>query len=139
MWFSRHVLWKLDPVVLRLTRGRFGLALGLPTAVLETVGAKTGQRRSHAAIYFHDGDRVTIVASKFGYPENPDWFYNVQANPDVLLAGRPFRASVVVEASEERRLWDLADRVLPAFSVYRQRAEVAGRSIPIIQLDPSAP
>jgi deazaflavin-dependent oxidoreductase (nitroreductase family) len=136
MWFSKHVLWKVDPVMLRLTRGRFGLAPGLPTAILETVGARTGEHRRNTVIYFHDGERVTIVASKFGYPENPAWFHNLRANPDVRLNGAPYRAVIVEDEVELRRLWGLADRVLPAFAVYRQRAAAAGRTIPIIQLIP---
>ena len=136
MWFSKHVLWKLDPIMLRLTRGRFGLALGLPTAVLETLGARTGEVRRHAVIYFHDGDRVTIVASKFGYPENPAWFHNLRAHPDVTFGGAPYAAVVVEDESERTRLWELADRVLPAFAIYRERAAAVGRTIPIVQLVP---
>ena len=137
MWFSRTVLWRLDPHVLRITRGRFGLALGLPTALLETRGARTGEPRAHAVIYFHDGDRVTIAASKYGYPENPAWFYNLRANPDVVFGGRPMRAVVVDDESERTRLWALADRLFPPFAIYRARAEAAGRTIPLVQLVPA--
>ena len=136
MWFSKHVLWKVDPVMHRLTRHRFGLAPGLPTAILDTVGARTGEQRRNTVIYFHDGERVTIVASKFGYPENPGWFHNLQANPDVRLNGAPYRAHVVDDDAERTRLWGLADRVLPAFAVYRERAAESGRTIPIVQLVP---
>ena len=37
---SRHVSWKLDPILLRLTRGRVSTTLMIPTAVLETRGAR---------------------------------------------------------------------------------------------------
>jgi hypothetical protein len=40
------------------------------------------------------------VASKFGHPENPAWFHNARANPDVMLGGRPHRAGVVEDGSE---------------------------------------
>ena len=40
-WFSRLVAWRLDPLLLRLTGGRVGFALLLPSALLETTGAKT--------------------------------------------------------------------------------------------------
>jgi deazaflavin-dependent oxidoreductase (nitroreductase family) len=134
MWFSRRVLWRLDPRVQRLTRGRFGLAMGLPTALLETRGARTGEVRRNVVIYFHDGDRVTVVASKFGYPENPAWFHNARANPDVVFAGRPHRAEVVESDAERARLWGLADQVFPPFATYRERAARTGRTIPILQL-----
>ena len=73
-WLSRNVVWKVDPHLMRLTGGRLGLGLMLPTALLETRGARTGPLRRNAVIYFHDGDRVTIIASKLGAPEHPCGF-----------------------------------------------------------------
>ena len=43
LWLSRHVGWTLDPLLLRLTRGRLGMGLVVRTAVLETRGARTGR------------------------------------------------------------------------------------------------
>ena len=133
---SRTVLWRVDPVLLRLTRGRFGMGMLLPTALLETQGARTGRRRANAVIYFHDGDRVTIVASKLGLPHHPAWFHNLRANADVRLGGEPFRAKVVEDPAERERLWALADRVFAPYETYRRRAAAAGRQIPIVQLIP---
>src|SRR5262245_46864529 len=76
-FMSMHLVWKLDPYLMRLTRGRLGMGLVMPTALLETRGAKSGQVRRNVVIYFHDGERVTIVASKLGLPENPAWFHNL--------------------------------------------------------------
>ena len=135
-YVSRYIIWKVDPVLMRLTGGRLGMGLLLPTALLETRGAKTGQPRSNAVIYFHDGDRVTIVASKLGLPEHPAWFHNVRANPEVVFGGRPFRAEVITDEAERERLWALADRVFPAYANYRKRAADTGRTIPLLQLTP---
>jgi deazaflavin-dependent oxidoreductase (nitroreductase family) len=133
-WLSMKVVWKVDPHLMRLTRGRLGLGLILPTALLETTGARTGRPRSNGVIYFNDGERVTIVASKLGEPEHPAWFHNVRAHPDVVLGGRPFRAEVVEGEPERARLWALADRVFPPYAAYRERAARSGRTIPIVQL-----
>jgi deazaflavin-dependent oxidoreductase (nitroreductase family) len=135
-WVSRQVAWRLDPLLLRLSGGRLGMGMLLPTALLETVGARTGQPRRNGVIYFHDGDRVTIVASKLGLPEHPAWFYNLSARPDVRLGGHPFRAEVVADEAERARLWQLADGVFPAYAAYRERAARTGRSIPIVRLTP---
>ena len=135
-WMSRHVGWKVDPVLMRLTGGRLGFGLLLPTAVLETRGARTGRVRRNVVIYFHDGERVTIVASKMGLPEHPSWFHNARANPDVLLGGRPYRAEVVDDDATRARLWALADRVFPPYATYRERTARVGRTIPILQLVP---
>jgi deazaflavin-dependent oxidoreductase (nitroreductase family) len=137
MWFARKVIWKLDPHLLRLTRGRLSLAIGLPTGLLETRGARTGQPRRHGVIYFHDGDRVTVVASKFGAPGNPAWFHNARTNPEVLFNGHPHRAQIVEDEQDQARLWALADAVFPPFAIYRERAARVGRTIPILQLTPA--
>jgi deazaflavin-dependent oxidoreductase (nitroreductase family) len=131
------VVWRIDPYLLRLTRGHLGTGLLLPTALLQTRGARTGLIRRNAVIYFHDGERVTICASQAGRPDNPSWFYNARANPDVLLGGQPFRAEIVEDEASRIRLWALADRVFPAFAAYRRSAALAGRDIPILQLLPS--
>lgn len=130
------VMWRIDPYLMRLTRGRLGTGLLVRTALLQTRGARTGRVRRNAVIYFHDGERVTIVASRAGRPENPAWFHNLRANPDVLFGGEPFRAEVVEGEAARARLWDLADLVFPAFAAYRESAARAGRSIPIVQLLP---
>jgi len=119
---------------MRLTRGRVGMGIGIPTALLETRGAKSGAPRRNAVIYFHDGDRVTIVASKLGLPQHPAWFHNLQAHPDVTFGGIPMRAEVVTEEVERERLWVLADRVFAPYATYRREAAEAGRTIPIVQL-----
>jgi deazaflavin-dependent oxidoreductase (nitroreductase family) len=135
-WFSINIAWKLDPPLMKLTKGRLSTAGPLATALLESRGARTGQSRRNATLYFHDGDRVTIVASKRGWPKHPGWYYNLRKHPDVLFGGLPFRAELVVEEAERRRLWSLADRVFPAYADYRERAGEAGRVIPIFQLIP---
>jgi deazaflavin-dependent oxidoreductase (nitroreductase family) len=135
-WVSRMVFWRLDPLLMRLSGGRVGMAFLLPTALLETRGARTGEARRNVVIYFHDGERVTIVASKLGMPQHPAWFHNLRAHPDVSFGGRPFRAQVVADEAERERLWQLADRVFPSYATYRERAAQAGRTIPIVQLLP---
>jgi len=133
---SRHVSWKLDPMLLRATGGRLATTLVFPTAVLETTGAKSGARRQNAIIYFHDGDRVTIIASNAGSARHPSWYHNLRARRDVVFGGSAMRATVVEDETERKRLWELADRVFPAFATYRRDAAQVNRSIPIVQLTP---
>jgi deazaflavin-dependent oxidoreductase (nitroreductase family) len=135
-WLSVNVAWKLDPCLLRLTRGRVNTAWPLAAALLETRGARTGRPRRNATLYFHDRDRVTIIPSLRGWPKNPDWYYNLRKHPDVAYGGTPFRAQVVDDEAERERLWALADRVYPQYAAFRQQAANAGRTIPIVQLIP---
>jgi deazaflavin-dependent oxidoreductase (nitroreductase family) len=135
-WLSVNVAWRVDPFLLKLTRGRFSSAAPVAAALLETRGARTGQSRRNAALYFHDGDRVTIVASLRGWPKNPAWYYNLRKHPNVVFGGLNYRAEIVQDEPERQRLWDLADRVYPQYADFREQAAKAGRVIPIVQLIP---
>jgi deazaflavin-dependent oxidoreductase (nitroreductase family) len=136
-FLSVHVVWKLDPWLMRVTRGRLGMGLVMPTALLETRGAKSGAPRRNVVIYFHDGDLVTIIASKLGLPSHPAWFHNLEADPEVTFGGIPMRAAVVGDEAERRRLWALADHVFAPYADYRREAAKADRTIPIVQLTPA--
>ena len=135
-WLSVNVAWKVDPYLLKLTNGRFSTAAPVAAALLESRGARTGQPRRNATLYFHDGDRVTIIASLRGWPKNPAWYYNLRNHPNVVFGGLPLRAEIVEDEAERQRLWDLADRVYPQYADFREQAGKAGRIIPIIQLVP---
>jgi deazaflavin-dependent oxidoreductase (nitroreductase family) len=136
IWLSQNVAWKLDPVLMKLTGGRVRSTGPLASAVLETRGARTGKPRRNATLYFHDGDRVIIIASKRGLPAHPSWYHNLMAHPDVRFGGAAFRAAVVAGQEERQRLWGLADQVFPPFAAYRRSAADAGRTIPIVELRP---
>jgi deazaflavin-dependent oxidoreductase (nitroreductase family) len=136
MWLSKNVLWKLDPWMLRLTRGWIGSTGVVASGLLETHGAVSGRARRTATLYFHDGDRVIIVASKLGWPTHPAWYHNLRADPDVVFGGRPFTAHVVDDEADRSRLWALADRVFPPFANYREWAAQSGRTIPLVALMP---
>jgi deazaflavin-dependent oxidoreductase (nitroreductase family) len=135
-WLATNVAWKVDPYLLKLTRGRFSTAWPVAAALLETRGARTGQPRRNATLYFHDGDRVTIVAALRGWPRNPAWYHNLREHSEVVFCGLPFRAEIVEDEAERQRLWDLADRVYPQYAEFREQAAKAGRVIPIVQLVP---
>jgi deazaflavin-dependent oxidoreductase (nitroreductase family) len=135
-WLAVNIAWKLDPHLLKLTRGRLSTAVPVTAALLETRGARTGRVRRNATLYFHDGDRVTIVAALRGWPNNPAWYYNLLENPDVVFGGLPFSAEIVEDEGERERLWELADHVYPQYADFREEAACAGRVIPIIQLVP---
>ena len=94
------------------------------------------RKRRNATLYFHDGDRVTIVASKRGAPEHPAWYHNLLHDPEVVFGSIRLRAEVAEDADERIRLWALADRVFPQYADYREQAAHTGRVIPIVQLVP---
>lgn len=134
-WTAINIAPKIDPWLLKISRGRLGMALMLPSTLITTIGARTGQPRTNAVLYFHDGDDVIVIASSYGRDSHPAWYYNLKANPRVTIgAGQQMTAVEVAEAAERDRLWGSADRVYPLFADYRVRAAALGRSIPIIRL-----
>lgn len=103
--------------------------------LLTTTGAKSGRARTNPVAYTTDGDHLIIIASKGGAPTNPDWYYNLKANPDVTVeVGReqfPARA-VVAEGSERDRLFSQMAEVMPGFADYQRNTD---RQIPVIVLE----
>jgi deazaflavin-dependent oxidoreductase (nitroreductase family) len=133
-WFSRAYAWFSSTRLGRFLSANVVWKLVLPTALLQTRGAKSGAVRRNAVIYFHDGNRVTIIASFAGAPKHPAWFHNLRAHPDVTFGGIPMQATIVEDEAERQRIWHLADRVFAPYATYRRDAAKANRTIPIVQL-----
>ena len=127
-------MWKIDPWLMRASGGRLGMGLVLPTALLETRGARTGKPRRNAVIYFHDGELATIVASKMGLDHDPAWFHNLVADPEVTFGGIPMRpASSMTRPSVSGSGSSPTTSSRPTPS-YRRRSGESDRTIPIVQL-----
>jgi len=58
---------------------------GSKILLLTTKGRKSGEPRTKPLIYEQDGDRYVIVASKGGAPEHPDWYRNIEQDPNVEM------------------------------------------------------
>jgi deazaflavin-dependent oxidoreductase (nitroreductase family) len=123
---------------LRLTGGRWPRSLlGMAGVELHTVGRKTGQRRTTMlASPIHDEDRVVLVASKGGDDRDPQWYRNLQANPDVELTidgeTRPMRARTASE-EEKAALWP---QIVAAYRWYDSYQKRAHRDIPVVICEP---
>jgi deazaflavin-dependent oxidoreductase (nitroreductase family) len=112
--------------------GRFANATLL---LLHTTGAKSGRPRINPLAYLADGDRLVVIASKGGAPTNPDWYYNLVANPEVSVevGTEQFPALATVATEPERtKLYEQMVAVSPGFAAYQQKA--APRIIPVIIL-----
>jgi deazaflavin-dependent oxidoreductase (nitroreductase family) len=86
--------------------------------------------------YLRDGDRIVVFASKGGSPTNPDWYYNLRANPRVTveLGTEAVEATAYEATGEEReRLWTEQKTRNPAFAKYEQQTS---RQIPVVVLTP---
>ena len=57
---------------------------GMPVLLLHHTGAKTGTARINP-LAARPRRTIRIFASKAGAPSNPDWYYNLKANPNVKI------------------------------------------------------
>lgn len=102
--------------------------------LLHTKGAKSGQERINPLAYHMDGDRLVIIASKAGAPTNPDWYYNLLADPvaEVEVGTERFKVrAAVAEEPERTRIYDDRAARNPGFEEYRRKTT---RAIPVILL-----
>jgi len=109
---------------------------GVPTLMLETVGARSGETR-HAMLGYLDeapGSRL-IVASLAGSARNPSWLYNLAKRPEAtieLADGRRVRVTATsLEGAELDAAWEKVARDAPEYARY---LSVTDRRMPIIRL-----
>ena len=116
-----------------------GYFAGANMLLLHTVGAKSGQARTNPMVYVRDGDRLVVIASKGGADRNPDWYYNLLANPRATIEVGNERLEVTakpVGPAERERLWAMVIERTPAFKEYEKKTR---RTIPLVILTPSLP
>jgi deazaflavin-dependent oxidoreductase (nitroreductase family) len=113
-----------------------GMFEGMPLLLLHHTGAKTGTSRINPLAYQADGGRYVVFASKGGAPENPAWYHNLKAHPNVTIeVGADTIDAVASEAKgEERdRLWRTQVERVPQFGDYESQTP---RTIPVMILTP---
>jgi deazaflavin-dependent oxidoreductase (nitroreductase family) len=124
--------------VVRVTGGRvLGRIAGMPTVILGTTGRKSGERRTTMLTApVVDGDTVVIVASWGGDDRHPQWYRNLEADPEVEItmdgATRPMRARTATP-EERAELWP---RVVERYKGYGGYQERTDREIPLVVLEP---
>lgn len=121
----------------RSNEGRVGGRFqGTPILLLHHRGARTGTERVNPLAYRDLGDgTVAVFASKGGAPTNPDWYHNLQANPEVRveIGTETLGARARVAEGEEREgIWEAQKRDMPGFSEYEKRSP---RQIPVVILE----
>lgn len=110
---------------------------GKPVVLVRMRGARTGKVRLVPLMRVeHDGS-YAIVASKGGSPDNPVWYGNVRANPDVTVQdGTGTRSYTAREVSgDERAMW--WERAVDAYPPYGDYQRKTDRLIPVLVLEPA--
>ena len=123
-------------VVRQFRRGGMRTQGGVPTLLLETVGAKSGQARQAALGYLDEGaGSWLVIASTAGASWHPSWLYNLAKQPAATIEfedGRRF--PVRAETLEGRGLDDAWTRIAaeaPEYVKYRTKTD---REVPVVRL-----
>jgi deazaflavin-dependent oxidoreductase (nitroreductase family) len=119
----------------RANQGKVGGQLAnMPVLLLTMTGAKSGRTITKPLVYTTDGDRIVVIASFAGAPNNPAWYNNLIANPvaTVELGSERFRVRAAVTAGEERqRLFTRQAAQMPIFADYQKKTT---RQVPVLVL-----
>ncbi|MGB7050132.1 MAG: nitroreductase family deazaflavin-dependent oxidoreductase [Acidimicrobiales bacterium] len=110
----------------------------MPIIILTSRGAHSGKLRKTPLMRVeHDGS-YALVASKGGAPENPVWYYNLVAHPQVELQDGPTPIDMVareLQGAEKAEWWKRAVAAYPDYDEYQTKTE---RQIPVFLLEPGS-
>ena len=129
-WFIR-TFWAAQRAIYSLTRGRVGLRRATSERWgmmrVETIGRRSGKKRTAILGYFEDGPDLVTMAMNGWADAEPAWWLNLQAYPDVtvdLPGGSRAVHAHAADPDERPRLWSrwaAYDKDLDAFAARRSR------------------
>lgn len=141
VWLMSGRLHKLDAPFLRLSKNRISLSSllsGGMVIVLKTTGAKSGMPRTLPLLAVPDGEALILIASNYGNPGHPSWYYNLRAYPEVqiLYGGESFNVTArLLEGQERERCWQKTVSMYPVYRLYEEK--VGDRVIQVFLLEPA--
>ncbi|SDJ47527.1 nitroreductase family deazaflavin-dependent oxidoreductase [Streptomyces indicus] len=108
--------------------------MGVPCLLLDYRGRRTGQWRRTVLIYGRDGEDYLLVGSDGGADRHPQWYLNLEADPDVRVrvgAERFTARAETLGAEDKERVWPGLVELFPQYAQYRRKTE---RDIPVVRL-----
>lgn len=106
-----------------------------PIVVITSVGAKSGDLRKNPVMRVERDGAYLAVASKGGAPDNPEWFHNFVAHPEVELQDKAEKHTYTarrLEGDERAGWWQHAVATWPTYAEYAQKTD---REIPLFLLE----
>lgn len=129
----------IDKFFLKLTGGRHTLSELAGWNIVHILMTAAGSGREAKLIVIgieHEG-KLALIASNFGRPHHPKWYFNLLKNPQckVKVDGgyQPYVAREA-EGGEREEYWRMAVEHYAGYELYQRRA--APRPIPILILEP---
>ena len=109
---------------------------GYPIVVITSLGAKSGKLRKNPVMRVERDGKYVAIASKGGAPDQPEWYFNFVAHPEVDLQDgaekKSYRARVL-EGDERAEWWQYAVDTWPTYASYQEKTD---RLIPVFLLEP---
>jgi deazaflavin-dependent oxidoreductase (nitroreductase family) len=108
---------------------------GDPVVVITSVGAKSGNLRKNPVMKVERDGKYVAIASKGGAPDNPEWYHNVVAHPEVELQDGPEKhdyTARLLSGAERGEWWDYAVQTWPTYGDYQKKTD---REIPVFLLE----
>ena len=107
---------------------------GIPLLLLATTGAKSGKSRLNPLAYSEEGDDIVVIASMAGAEQNPPWFYNLKAYPNVEVEVGDEKFQAIAQITDEPLRTDLYKKMEEKMPMFSQDREKTKRVIPVILL-----
>ena len=114
---------------------------GIPVIIVTMRGRKTGHVRKIALMRVEHEGRYALIASKGGAPDNPEWYHNLVADPDIMVQDgpEPFATTCRLVSGDERATWfQRGVAVFPNYAEYETKAAEADREIPVFVTEPAS-
>lgn len=128
---------RLHVLFYRLSGGKIGGNMpGVHILLLETVGRKTGKKRTTPLLYIRDGENYVVTASYGGMPHHPSWYHNLRHQPKTVIQVMDQRIPVEAEQAnpeDRRRLWAELVKTEPRYGEYQRKT---AREIAVFILHP---
>jgi F420H(2)-dependent quinone reductase len=132
-WMSR-----INTAAYKVSGGRVGgtFLQGAPVALLTTIGRKTGQPRVSPLLFLRDGDRIVLVASQGGRANNPMWYLNLKANPQVTVQVKKDVLKLTARDATDAERAQYWPQLVSMYSSFDDYQSWTDRVIPIVICDP---
>ena len=124
--------------LIKVSSGKRGWDMaGMPVLKLTTTGRKSGKSRTvmlTSPLQIEEG--IVIVASKGGSEKHPDWFMNLQENPEAIVetqSGRKAMVAKILDPDNREARWN---EIIQDFKNYDNYQNRTHRVIPLVILIP---
>lgn len=109
-----------------------GQMSGSQLLLLTTTGRKSGEPVTVVMGYRPSGSAMVVIASNNGAPDDPQWYRNLQANPQatVEVADKKLQVRARTAEGEER------DRLGALIDYLERQQALTARRIPVVVLEP---